>query len=56
MSGPDLDAEKADLTKSGSCALVWFCLASLSRDFVLLELGGQSMWATLHESTLKHLK
>lgn len=56
MSGPDLDAEKADLAKSGPCALVWFCLASLSRGSVLLEPGGQSMWATLHESTSKLFK
>lgn len=48
MPGPDLDAEKAHPTESGPCGLVWFCLAPLSRDAVLSELGGKSTWATHH--------
>ena len=55
MPGPDLDAGEAGPRKSGPRALVWFCLALLSRDSVLPGMGGGSTQATLYVSTFKHL-
>ena len=54
MPGPNLDAGKEGPKKSGSCALVWFRLALLSRDSALQETGGSSVQATCHAATSKH--